>query len=230
MTQPTKPKTPPAPLPPPPEGSAIRLWPDGVYRWTYEFPMFRNPTFLLWGWKIIWKIVGPVIGVFWLCGAVVLLFENGFDAGQQLFWLLLCLLLFSIFMVLWPLGYFLLALLYGGKDCLLFEMDRFGITQTPTPKQLKKDKSAGAIGGFLGAMSGIIGAVNAGRLLASRGSTSSKFAKVKSGRVMRRWSTIYLNEFFVFRAQIYAEPQDFDFVLNFIRSRVPPGVAARLQG
>ena len=58
---------------------------------------------------------------------------------------------------------------------------------------------------------------------------SMNFADVESGRAARRWSTIYLNEFSVYRHQVYTEPQDFDFVLGFIRSRVPAGAAARLQ-
>ena len=36
----------------------IRPCPDGVYRWTYEFDMLRNPTIMF----SVWKVLGIAFG------------------------------------------------------------------------------------------------------------------------------------------------------------------------
>ena len=222
-------KPPSTPLPPPPEGSAIRLCADGAYRWRLAFPLFTNPAILLWGWKIIFKIIGLTLTGLWLFFAVVTLMQSGLDAEAQLFNLRLWLGAFALFLALWPLGYLLLAILWGGKYWMDFRMDAAGVAHAQTPKQYRKSRDLGVAAGFLGAVSGSIGATRAGRLLGVRYRMSMNFADVESGRAARRWSTIYLNEFSVYRHQVYTAPQDFDFVLGFIRSRVPAGAAARLQ-
>ena len=226
MDQRMQPNTSAGPLPYPPRGSAIALCPDGVYRWTYEFSMYRNPTILF----TVWKAMGLAFGLVWLFVAGIDLFENGFDAQSQLQLAGVFLLVFAgVGIVLGGLSYLILAAVYGGKYCVVFEMNTQGVRHSQLPKQFKKAQVLGAIAALAGAAGGSFTATGAGMLAASRSTMYTEFAKVRGGRVARKRSTIYLNERLE-RNQIYAEPQDFDFVLWFIRSHVPADVAARLQG
>ena len=222
-------KPPSATLPAPPAGSAIRICADGAYRWTYAFPLFTNPSILLWGWKIVFTIIGLTLAGIWIVFAAITLVQSGLDAEAQLFNLRLWLGAFALFLALWPLGYLLLALLCGGKYWMDFRMDAAGIAHAQTPRQFRKSRGLGAAAGLLGALSGSIGAVQAGRLLGARGRMSMNFADVRSARASRRWSIIFLNEESVYRHLVYVEPQDFDFMLGVIRSLLPAKAAARLQ-
>ena len=222
-------KTAPALLQPPPPGSALRLV-RGACRWTFEFPLFRNPAILFWGWKVTVKLFGWTCGALWLLFAAIALFESGLDAARQLSSLSLWLGIYAIFIALWPLDYLLLAILYGGKYGMNFKMDSAGVSHAATPRQHRKARGAGAAAGVLAAASGSFGAVGAARLLGTSGTVATPFASVESGRASRRRSVFFLNEFSVNRHQVYVEPRDFDFVLDFIRSHVPPEARAGLQG
>ena len=226
MMQQHYPGAPAAPLPFPPAGSAILLCPDGVYRWTYEFSMYRNPAMLF----TVWKAMALSVGLVWLFAAGIDLFENGFDAQGQLQLAGVFLLVFAgVGIVLGGLAYFLVAALYGGKYCVVFEMDGQGVRHSQLPKQFKKAQVLGAIATLAGAAGGSFSAAGAGMLAASRSTMYTEFAKVRGGRAARKRATIYLRER-LNRNQIYVEPQDFDFVLWFIRCRVPAKAAAGLQG
>ena len=225
MARQTQPKPPAEPLPPPPAGSTITLCSDGFYRWTYEFSMYRNPTILL----TVWKVMAFAFGLVWLFVAGICLFDNGFDAQEQLELIKVFLLLFlGVGVVLGGVSYLILAYIYGGKYCVVFEMDHQGVRHSQMPKQFSKARILGAITSLAGVAQGSFSTAGAGLLAASNSSRYTDFAKVRCGRVDRRFSTIHLNER-LNRNQIYVEPQDFDFVLRFISSRVPDAVAAMLQ-
>ncbi len=226
MDQRTQPYSPVRPLPYPPGGSAIMLCPDGVYRWTYEFSMYRNPTILF----TVWKVMALSFGLIWLVTAGIDLLTNGFNAQDQLQTAGMFLMLFAgIGIVIGGIAYLIVAAMYGGKYCVVFEMNGQGVRHSQMPKQFKKAQVLGAIAALAGAAGGSFTAAGAGMLAASRSATYTEFARVRGGRVARKRSTIYLSER-LGRNQIYAEPQDFDFVLWFIRCCVPADVAARLQG
>ena len=226
MMQQHYPGAPATPLPFPPAGSAILLCPDGVYRWTYEFSMYRNPAILF----TVWKAVALSVGLVWLFAACLDLFENGFDAQGQLQTAGVFLLIFAgVGIVVGGLAYLVVAAVYGGKYCVVFEMDGRGVRHSQLPKQFKKAQVLGALAVLAGAAKGSFSAAGAGMLAASRSSMYTEFAKVRGGRLARKRSTIYLSEGLE-RNQIYTDPQDFDFVLSFVRSRVPAKAAGRLQG
>ena len=50
----------------------IRLCPDGVYRWTFEFDMLRNPTILF----SVWKVLGIAFGTVYLFTLIVDLLQG----------------------------------------------------------------------------------------------------------------------------------------------------------
>ena len=63
----------------------------------------------------------------------------------------------------------------------------------------------------------------AGFLGATRNSLRSDFAKVRRVKVLRRWNTVKLNQPLA-KNQVYAQPEDMDFVLDYIRARLPAGI------
>ena len=63
------------------------------------------------------------------------------------------------------------------------------------------------------------GVAGAGMLAASKQSMSSEWSKVKSIEIFRHRGVIKVNSLLNYN-QVYAEPEDFDFVEDFIKSHV----------
>ena len=58
----------------------IWLCPDGVYRWTYEMDMLRNPTIMI----SVWKVLGISFGVVFLFDLIVSLFGGNLKTLDDL--------------------------------------------------------------------------------------------------------------------------------------------------
>ena len=73
-----------------------------------------------------------------------------------------------------------------------------------------------------------VGSVGAGPALlaAAKSESRVRFDALRSIRVLRRYSTIKVNERLE-HCQVYAAPEDFDFVLDFILAHAPDGVRIR---
>jgi hypothetical protein len=67
----------------------------------------------------------------------------------------------------------------------------------------------------LGAVSGNPGAAGTGLLAATKQSMTSRFREVRRVKAVKKRHGIYLNEALT-RNQIYAEPEDFDYVRDYI--------------
>ena len=161
---------------------------DGVYRWAYELNLYKNPTILF----LIWKIFGGILLALWLFMVVLEVIDDNLSL-DNLFELTVGLLLFSLgFGLICLLGYLLYALIMGGKYCVLFEMDD-------------------------NAMAGRPGVVGTGMLAGARTSMYTSFADVRSVESCPGRNLIKVNEL-LNKNQVYAEDEDFDFVLNFIRA------------
>lgn len=72
------------------------------------------------------------------------------------------------FLVFVALGYFVYALIMGGRYCVLFEMDEKGIWHKQMPAQVKRARLIGAITVLAGAAAKSPGAMGTGILAASR--------------------------------------------------------------
>ena len=57
----------------------IWLCPDGVYRWSYEFNMLKNPTIIMTVWKVLGISIGIVMGFIFLTD----LFEGNFQTADD---------------------------------------------------------------------------------------------------------------------------------------------------
>ena len=190
----------------------ITLGEDGVYRWVYEMNLYRNPTILF----LTWKIFGYICFGFWL---LVMFFTydddfwwDGFLRSAEL-----VLIISALFMVLCLLGYLVYALIVGGKYCAMFEMDENGVNHIQMPSQIKKAELIGLLTTLAGLAAGRPGVVGTGLLTAARTRMYSSFGAVKSVEAFPGRNLIKVNEL-LFKNQVYAEKEDYDFVLGFIRA------------
>ncbi len=196
----------------------IEHCPDGAYRWIYEFSMKRNPVILL----TILKVFALVCALMWVFMAVLALTDGDPFFGALWSQGKLALLIFAVFAVLTVPAYFIVTAINGGKYIVLFEMDEKGITHTQEPRQFSKAQGLQWLAAMAGAALHDPALAGAGFLGATRSGLRSDFAKVRSVKVLRRWNTVKLNQPLA-KNQVYAEPEDMDFVLDFIRARLPAG-------
>lgn len=194
----------------------IQLCPDGKYRWYYEFPMLKNPVILFTVWKImLLATLAPALLVL-ICD---LADGDGFIQALQAFGMVYG-VAFGIMFVLSCIGYFVLAAIYGFKYIVLFEMDEKTITHAQQPRQFKKAQAISWLTVLTGAVKGSPGVMGTGILAATKQKTISEFKHVSRVIALKKQNTIKVNQLFS-RNQIYVKPEDFDFVLQYIRARVP---------
>ena len=193
---------------------SIYLCPDGVYRWIYEFPMTKNPTILF----TVWKVLAISCAICLVLVGVPLLFTEGPQAlagiGKGIGIAALILLPLSI------LGYLILSAMYGGKYMVLFEMDEQQVRHIQMEKQFKKMQAAGWLAAMAGLVTGNLTMAGSALLAATKSVSVSEFSKVKAVKPDRAMHVIRVNETLEHN-QIYADGEDFDFVLDFILAHVP---------
>ena len=193
----------------------IKKCDDGSYRWVYEFNMLKNPIIFLTVLKIFLLVL---VGMWFIFG----LFRIGNDgfvgafAAQAKELLIPAAILFGLSIV----SYLILACIYGWKYCVLFEMNETGIRHIQMEKQYKKAQAIGWLTAMAGAAAGKPGVMGTGLLAAAKNEQATEFGKVKRLRALRAFHTIKLDSP-MNHNQIYAEPEDYDFVLDYISKRIP---------
>ena len=194
----------------------IYLCPDGVYRWIYEFAMLKNPTILF----TIWKIFGGIIAGIWLFLQLLTLIDGDMSAERFLGDTGIFAVIAAGAFVLSFLAYLIVAAGYGWKYIVIFEMDENGVTHTQMQQQFKKAQAVGWLTAMAGLLTGSPAIAGAGINTAVHDSIHTDFAKVKKIKVRRGRNTIYVNEA-LYKNQVYASAEDFDFVLDHIKERIP---------
>ena len=190
----------------------ITLGEDGVYRWVYELNLYTNPTIIF----LIWKIFGYICLGMWLLMLLLAAAEG--DFREEFFDITQNCLLFALgFMMLCLVGYLVYAMIMGGKYCVLFEMNEHGVNHIQMKPQVKKAEAIGLLTVLVGLAAGRPGVVGTGLLAGARTSMYSSFDAVKSVEAFPGRNLIKVNEL-LFKNQVYAEKEDFDFVLGFIRA------------
>lgn len=197
------------------QGKEIRLCADGKYRWVYEMHMIKNPTIFLTVFKIFAYVI--VIG-FLIFGFFLYAIHGDWEGLLGMAKALLIAL--GVLGVLTFLGVALLAVVYGGKYVVLFEMDDKSVAHIQMPRQYKKAQVMGLIATLVGVAGGNPTTAGAGMLAASRNASTSFFSKVKRVKAYRRRDLIKVNQLF-FKNQVYVPEEDFDFVYNYIKSHCP---------
>ena len=195
--------------------TTIQRGSDGVYRWYYEMSLYKNPTVLF----LICKIFACIVAGIWLFTGLLSMGDSGFWWDGFLSHTKIFGIILAGTLVLCLLGYFLYALIMGGKYCVAFEMDEKGILHTQTAWQAEKARKAGRAAMMTGALAGSRGGFSAGIMAsAGRNSMYSDFSKVKSVKAYPRRELIKVNER-LGKNQVYApRGADYDFVLGYIKA------------
>ena len=196
----------------------IQLCPDGKYRWAYELSLYKNPHILF----LIWKIFGWILFGIWVF-MLILQVSDGILSAKEIVIFSLKFLggIGALVFVLSILGYGLYAFIMGGKYCALFEMDGKGVEHKQMKAQVKKAQLIGVLTALAGLAGGRVGTVGQGMMVAgSSGGMYTAFEHVKSIVADKKRSLIKVNET-LFKNQVYADGEDFDFALDYIVKRCP---------
>ena len=196
------------------QGKEIRLCEDGKYRWVYEMNMFRNPTILF----TVAKVLGGVILGLWLFGLILMLFEGDWDAMLGMTKVLG--IVMGVMAVLTILGYLVVCWMYHGKYIVLFEMDEKSVKHIQLPRQFKRAQAMGLITALVGLAAKRPTTAGAGLLAATKQASTSEFQHVRKVKAYPRRHLIKVNQP-LSKNQVYVEAEDFDFVLDWIRTRCP---------
>lgn len=192
--------------------SGVTIGEDGILRWVYEMNMWKNPTLVLTIWKVLLLAAfAPALLLFFLTlgegiGPAFLAFVKimGIVAG--------------IVTGLMLLAYPLVAVINGGKYCVMFEMDDACIKHIQMQKQYNKSQVLAFAVTLAGAMTGNMQVAGAGMLAGSKQSALSRFENVRSITVNEKRHVIYVNEKLLHN-QVYADSADFAFVRDAIINR-----------
>ena len=187
---------------------------DGIYRWTYELNMYRNPTVLI----TVLKVLGLSMGLVWLFAVLISIGDRRFWWGGFLSMTKVFSLVMLGFVVLGAIAYYLYALIQGGRYCVLFEMDEQGVKHTQLARQFKRAQVVAALTTLAGAAAGNPTVMGSGILAGSRASLYSGFANVKKISAVKARNVIHLDALFNHNP-VYVEDADFDEVFDFIAER-----------
>ena len=193
------------------------IWrcPDGVYRWYYELSMLRNPIVLYTTWGVLGISFG-VVYLFVLIASAASDSLYGWDGFLDLTWGFLLLTL--AIGVLTVFAYLLVAACYGWRYVVLFEMDEKTVRHIQVPRQFRKAQALAWLGLLAGLASGRPAGGASALLTATRSASVSEFEQVKRLVIRPARNLIKLNQRFN-RNQIYAAPEDYEFVREYIAAR-----------
>ncbi len=196
------------------DGIQVRLCSDGKYHWTFPMDMLRNPS----AYFTICKIFGALGGIAFITAYIGPVFRGDFAplVHDLKYWGIAVL----AFLLISAVAYLIVAAIYRGKYIVRFTMDEKGILHEQIPQQKKKAQVMGGVVGAAGVLGGKAAQAGQGALIAAHTSLSSDFSKVRSIKAFPRRSFIKVNEP-LSKNEVYVCPEDFDFVLNYIKSRCP---------
>ena len=188
---------------------------NGVYRWYYEFGLFKNPAILL----ALWKVFGVITGLLWVFVTLISLRDydfiwNGFISNTKFF-----LLFFVGIEILCLVSYLIYALIMGGKYYVVFEMDKKESVIYMLRDNLKSAADLFPLCSWRSGF-GFSGCFRRGNALRLKENALFRVAVCQSVKSYRRRNIIYINSPFS-KNQVYAEAEDFDFVLDFIQAHTP---------
>ena len=200
----------------------VQLCQDGKYRWVYEMSLYKNPTILL----LLLKIFGWIVLGLWVflnllqaCDSVnTTSFMESLWTNTKI--MLVC---GAVIGALCVVGYYLYALIMGGKYCVLFEMDDQGVMHKQMANQVKKSQLIGAITTLAGVATGNPATAALGMNAAVRTEMYSTFDKVSSLNAVPHRNLINIHEG-LFHNHVYAAANDFSFVIHYIHNQVRPEV------
>lgn len=190
---------------------------EGTYRWVYTLPMLGNPTLLLY----VWRVLFLAFLIVWLFSALTgsiydALCGYGWDwesfAGTGMIFLVL----FPIFCFIALIAYLIIAAVNNGESVYIYEMSDKDVTLIVSPSQLRKEKKLRE----LLVTASLIRLDLLSVTLAKRTTHTSSFAFTRKLTAKRNRDAIFLRQLFGSNI-IFARPEDYDFVLDHMLSRIP---------
>ena len=188
---------------------------DGKYCWIYEMSLFKNPTMFFTVWKVF---IFVALGVFVFI-SVVQFAEGNMDGEAALNMLKYFAIALAAITVLVVISFLIYAAIMGGRYVAEFTMDEEGVNHAQISSQAKKARGIATASVLIGLATGSRAAVTGG-IAASNTSMYTPFAKTRKVRFYPKRDLIKIRTRF-FRNQIYAKPEDFDFIRSFVMARVP---------
>ena len=175
---------------------------DGVYRWLYKMDMDQNKSILY----MLLKIFGWIGAGAFVCWAVILFMNHNIDLLFRSFFIFL-LIIAAVEFLVW-LGFTISCKVMKGTYELRFEMSEteLNIYQSKENLEARKNWHYGRV---------------PYRNIVSR----AAFNSVLNIKSYPQWDMIDLGVIGG-KFQVYARPEDFDTVLEFILSHVPERVSA----
>jgi hypothetical protein len=204
--------------------SRVTLCPDGKYRWVYEVNLYRNPTILIDLIKAVVYIFLAMYVFFFIYGwiddwfrikSLQDLLENLWGMAVPFFWMMLFLVAVCI------ISYYIGARGSGGVYAAVFEMDGQGVLHAQMSSQVKKQQAVNAIAAMAGLVTDEPGLVASSILSSTFTAWKSDFTKVRKVKPVRRRDLIKVNELLTKNRIFVDAPEDYEFVLDFIRQRCP---------
>lgn len=192
------------------------LCPDGKYRWTYEVNLYTNMSIF----ADLMKVMAGCMAFVYLFAIIVILFQGDLDwdtfrsTTVGFFWVMV------FFLFLGLVSYWIWARISGGRYAALFTMDEVSVTHEQMPKQVKRNMLISEIGLLTGLASNNLTLTSNSLLAASVQAWKSDFKDVRKVKMVRRRNLIKVNELLT-KNRIYAEPEDLDFVAEYICDRCP---------
>lgn len=194
----------------------ITLCDDGVYRWTIARSMYRHPDAL----PTIYKAIGATLLIMWLLLAIIALFS----ANWQFLWGMTKVvigIITPIFLVLTLLGYLIVAMMYGGKYHVVFEMHERMIVHRQINHSTKDSDFAGWMSIIAGTAM-LMGHASPGAAMALKGIRANskmvmkvQYKDVDRIQILSNKNTIRL---FVkkWKYDIWTTPEIMPLVTNFL--------------
>lgn len=186
---------------------------QGIYRWVYVLPMFKNLSIL---WTVLKAMGIIVLGI--MLVMVYLFVSHG--GGADDFWLIIGIpaLCCSIALVIALLSYLFVAWYYGGKYVAIYRMDNHSLAQYQPKDQAQKAGLIGAVSSVTGAVTGNVGLMAVGLTQGGSLVVESKFEKIRSLKILPELSEIRIHSFFTWYT-IYVNPADFNVVADYMANR-----------
>lgn len=192
----------------------VTLGDDRIYRWSYDMDLYHNHYLR----NVLLKVCTAICMVCWLFMLIVLAANGRLSVTSAL----ITLPFFALFDLPVLLGYYIAALIMRGVYHLRFAMNEEAImlvrkksTQTLLNVVPLLTMSAGMASG-----KGLRGFALGMSQRAGAGSGFTYFRDVRSMREHPQYDAFNLREI-VSANQIWVNPEDYDFVRDFIKSRIP---------
>jgi len=204
------------------ENSRITLFEDGVYRWTYNMSLFKNPNLFLLIGKVL---IGSWLAVWIFITAVCCYSDGSLKPIAEMAPVLA--LVSGILLGLLIIGYLIYAAIMGGYYIVDFEMDDKELVHIQATYQQQKARKLAAVTSVVGVLGHNLTTSGAGIMAGAKVSSTTEFYRLKKVIVSRRRHVMKLiggghNE-------AYAVPEDMDWLCEYIRAHCPADVIWKIK-